>query len=413
MTRVLHWFLATLVVAKHHRHHNESTQSTNKPTTEHGFTITVTAAPSITTVVSAAALSTSPSTFSKQLQTRDSGDLKTLKHSTRPFHDAETKTLPVTSTLTLPPELTTTTEATTITATASPSVSSILHPSSEPPPTPSKSIPKSSAEQCYETLGGIQNDRVAPGCGAMLAHMKICNDHHGPTDDPATDSQNFELQACICGTSIHEPFTSNSVLYRNFTGCAACLLSSESPNSRFVYTAAQTLWNFCRSQNPVPYLFYSELYKALSQAPMQIDALFSALNSLTGVLGSVPSTTPPLADLAYGSSAPPDGSLAKVTPSLITYTTSMTESAEGSVVLETITSLMAWVPTQAGKAWYPASASYSEASAVSSRLASDLCKEQGLGQCPKSMEIRRGPRKSLLCLCFAASALLLLGHAVL
>lgn len=412
--RVLHWFLATLVVAKHHHRHTKSTHSLPESSTEPIFRTTVTARPSTTTVLIPAAISgTSTSTSSRQLQTRDSGDMRTLKHPTRSFHDAETKTLPVTSTVTLPPEFTTTTEATTITATASPTVASTLQPSNELPSTVSKSVSTSPAGKCYETLGGVQNGKVIPGCGGMLAHITICNNDHGSTTNPLNASQNFELQACICGTSIHEPFTSNSVFYSNFTGCAACLLSSESPNSRFVYTAAQTLWNFCRSQNPVAYLFYFELYKALNQAPMQTDGLFSGSHSLAEALDSGPSTTPPLANLAYGSSAPPDGSLAKVTPSLITYTTSMTESAEGSVVLETIASLVAWVPTQAGKAWHPASASHSEASAVSSRLANDLCKDKDLGQCPKSVGLRKGPKTTLLWLCVATFVMSSLLDAVL
>ena len=85
----------------------------------------------------------------------------------------------------------------------------------------------------------------------------------------------------------------------------------------------------------------------------------------------------------------------------------MAKGVEG-IVVQTITSLVGWVPTQAGKAWHAAPASQSEAAAVSSRLASDLCNDKDLGQCPKNDGQKRGPRISLLFFCATTLALLLL-----
>lgn len=55
----------------------------------------------------------------------------------------------------------------------------------------------------------------------------------------------------------------------------------------------------------------------------------------------------PLANLAYGPSAPSDGSLKGLSPSLTTYTTALfTSSAQSSwLVTQTATSLVTWVPT--------------------------------------------------------------------
>ena len=86
-------------------------------------------------------------------------------------------------------------------------------------------------------------------------------------------------------------------------------------------------------------------------------------------------TMPPLANVAYGASAPPDGTLLGVTPVLTTITTSV------SSTLETVTSIAKWEPTSNTASFNPASASLSAAHAAQSALTSPLCMGRGPGAC--------------------------------
>lgn len=285
--------------------------------------------------------------------------------------------------------------------------SSVVTPSAKISTTISSNLQLPRAEECYNLLGGLQsNGTVTSGCGGMLVHIQTCYNAYKPGSDPVNSDQNYVFQACVCDTSKDVPFTSDNVLYQNYTGCAACLLSLNLPDSGYIYTAAQDLWSFCRSQNPFPYLFFSELTHALGQPQIQINGPFIPSPLLT-LPAPIPVTTiPPLANLAFGASAPSDGSLAKVTPSLVTYTTSTTKRDESGISQETITSLAVWVPTQVGKAWNHASASRSEAVAVSSKLASDICKDRQLGECPQSSGWKRKPSWIVVLFCAVIVAMI-------
>lgn len=400
--RLILLLLALLMMAKHH--HYESTKSTYNPRSAWSSGTTLTAAPVETIFTVATVFSTG------QLHTRDGGDVRTFKPSfrtyrgrTRTVHDATTTTLPITETFTASPSPLITTEAVTVTETAIPPISSssfITTTRTRLQVATSSPMPNPPVDRCYETSGGLQaNGTVTSGCGGLLAHVQTCYNAYEPGSDPVNSNQNYIFQSCVCDTEKAKPFTSGSLLYRNYTGCAACLLSLGQSNSGDIYTGAQNLWNFCRSQTPFPYLFFSKLNHALQ---VQVGGPFIPSPILTLPFRNAVSTTPPLANLAYGTSAPPDGSLAKVTPSMITYTTSATTAnwdAESTVVPTTITSLAAWVPTQAGKAWNAASASRSEIVAVSSRLASDICKESQLGVCPENNGLTMRPWWSNLLLC--------------
>lgn len=243
----------------------------------------------------------------------------------------------------------------------------------------STTMPTAATPGCISLSGGVQPDaKVESGCGAMLAHIDTCANQNSPWETPYDTNQSFAFQACVCETS-DKPFTEESGLFVNFTGCAHCLVLEKALAASSIVQQSIQIENFCRSQNPNAFLFITTFLDWL--CGMSGDtAVDVVLDGVTSSLQSLFTTTPPLANLAYGASAPPGGSLAGVTPSLMTFT------KNGN---ETVTSLVTWIPTKTGDKFNSASASASAAAQASEDVTSRLC--MGRGPCSISNSSRQRP----------------------
>ncbi|KAK0830863.1 hypothetical protein LTR73_003250 [Friedmanniomyces endolithicus] len=239
------------------------------------------------------------------------------------------------------------------------------------------------AEMCITTWGGVQNDNsVAPGCGAIFDHLTKCYDSLAPWTDPYSTTQSTNFQACLCATNATTPFTTDSTLWRNFVGCSSCLVTFGAGISlETLAQEFQSIEDFCRSQNPLAYLAICN-FRGLARYPQQRRSI-----TQLAVLSSAFTTTPPLANLAYGASAPFDGTLAGVTPELMTQTHTVLPSgtAAGAASVKRLTMLVDWVATAtatatAGPTYDPLSASASAASVAASDLQSALRSVSTIGQ---------------------------------
>ncbi|KAK5161436.1 hypothetical protein LTS14_001232 [Recurvomyces mirabilis] len=222
-----------------------------------------------------------------------------------------------------------------------------------PAPLPSNptALNVTAVEQCLTEPGGVQKagELPQPGCGSIFQHIEDCYGSNAPWTDPYNASQSLNFQTCLCETSASNPFGKTNMLWQNFTGCANCLESFTS--GILVDTLASefsNIENFCCSQNPLAYLVIAnfEAWLAALNAGISLTAppLTGAITAIT-VLSSLFTTTPPLANLAYGVSAPPEGTLGGVTPELMTATIIMPASAGHPPSTEKITKLLDWKPT--------------------------------------------------------------------
>ncbi|KAI7257888.1 hypothetical protein KC332_g12199 [Hortaea werneckii] len=133
--------------------------------------------------------------------------------------------------------------------------------------------------------------------------------------------------------------------------------------------------NFCASQTPVAYLFLLRLVGwlgslhpgvKLDRPPLSGDVM------RIGTLGPKFTTTAPLVNLAWGASAPSDGSLKDVRPSLTTWT--LTSNFAGSHSVHLVTSFVTWLPTATAVSTTidPKTASSSAAARISEELGAAL-----------------------------------------
>ena len=223
---------------------------------------------------------------------------------------------------------------------------------------------------CFDLPGGVQpHGAMGIGCGSVTSHIQACYDSLAPWTDPYNNDQSLAFQTCACQTSQKSPFTSNSMLWRNYTGCAECLQTVAGVTLDTLSFQLQKIENFCRSQNPCAYPFVAQLEawitKVLPAGPTNYPLSGSITN--LGHLSAAFTTMPLLANLAYGASAPFDGSLAFVTPSLTTYTVTSPSNTK------TVTSLVTWLPmSTSASAYNAASASISAEVAASAELGSAL-----------------------------------------
>ena len=263
------------------------------------------------------------------------------------------------------------------------------------------------AEMCITTWGGVQEDNsVAPGCGVIFDHLTTCYDSLAPWNDPYNTTQSTKFQACLCATNATTPFTTDSLLWRNFVGCSSCLVTFGAGISlETLAQEFQSIEDFCRSQNPMAYLalanFESWLATLIKGVTLSTPPLTGSITQLAA-LSAAFTTTPPLANLAYGASAPFDGTLAGVTPELMTQTITVLPSgtATGAASVKRLTMLVDWVATatatgiSAGPRYDPLSASASAASVAASALRSVSTMGQGgpsqqcHGKCPGSGGVR-------------------------
>ncbi|KAK0320186.1 hypothetical protein LTR82_008703 [Friedmanniomyces endolithicus] len=249
------------------------------------------------------------------------------------------------------------------------------------------------AEMCITTWGGVQEDNsVAPGCGVIFDHLTTCYDSLAPWTDPYNTTQSTKFQACLCATNATAPFTTDSLLWRNFVGCSSCLVTFGAGISlETLAQGFQSIEDFCRSQNPLAYLalanFESWLATLNKGVTLTTPPLTGSIKQLAA-LSAAFTTTPPLANLAYGASAPFDGTLAGVTPELMTQTITVLPSgtATGPASVKRLTMLVDWVATTtatdstAGPRYNPLSASASAASVAASDLQSALRSVSTIGQ---------------------------------
>ena len=99
--------------------------------------------------------------------------------------------------------------------------------------------------------------------------------------------------------------------------------------------------SFCRAEEPDAFLFLQQLTHFFAELDDGFVITAPPLPDVTTIvqrLSALYTTTPPLANLAYGTSAPEGGSLVGVRPSLTTFT-------RGGV---TGTRLVTWVPEGEG-----------------------------------------------------------------
>jgi hypothetical protein len=269
---------------------------------------------------------------------------------------------------------------------------------------PSNAAPlnATAVEQCLTQPGGVRSpgSPATAGCGSIFQHVETCYEQHGPWDDPYNQTQSGDFQACLCQTKKTTPFNENSMLWQNFTGCANCL---GIVGSGILLNTLSTEWlqieNFCSAEYPNAFMVISGFENWLA-------ALNSGLNlstpPLTGPITQVGSlsplftTIPPLANLAWGQSAPPQGTLAGVTPELMTQTIVSTPMT-GPVTTQEVTVIVQWVPTAATSTTYdPSAAAVSAQSAAASGLAADLSSLAAIGQGGPTGDVCHGkcPKKS-------------------
>ncbi|KAK3651446.1 hypothetical protein LTR56_005588 [Elasticomyces elasticus] len=296
-----------------------------------------------------------------------------------------------------------------------------------PKPAPSNGPPINvpAAERCITTPGGVQGDgTVSVGCGAVLQHVTTCFDSLAPWTDPYDTNQSTSFQACLCETNATTPFGSDSMLWRNFTGCSSCLETFDSRISLDTLAQEfQNIENFCSSQNPVAFLALAEFKSWLGETNKGVDLKTPPLTGSITQLGAMRSaftTTPPLANLAYGPSAPFDGTLAGVTPQLMTQTITVppTGTETGSESLRMITMLVDWVPTApasgtATSSYDAAAASASAASAASSNLQAAISSVTAChGPCLKGASAQRSTPSWLMWTCMVSWLMWMLVHGV-
>jgi len=231
-----------------------------------------------------------------------------------------------------------------------------------------------------------------PGCGGMLQHVMDCYENQAPWVDPLNTTQSTAFQACLCQTSPSVRFSTNSVLWHDFTSCAFCLFGWVPINFYELLPEMQRIEEFCSSQTPVRlvlmkassigcivlwltvhdfqfgYVFLpnlldwlGSLYKGTTLAKPPLTGSITLITDMAPLCTPVP----PLANLAYGASAPPDGILGALVPALTTFTTLQSNK------LATITSLITWLPTATSE-FTMASVESSAASVASRELASAL-----------------------------------------
>jgi hypothetical protein len=202
-----------------------------------------------------------------------------------------------------------------------------------------------SPADCYTLPGGLlPTGNLTLGCNATLAHVLACVGDPNTWQDPYDITQSRDFQACMCETSATEPFTVDSTLYKNFTSCAQCLMLSVPAEAlSLLVNGFNTIDSFCRTQNPLASLFLFNLDSWFDR--VNYDVAVTSVTPLPGVpeilstLDPLFSTTPPLANIAYGASALSGGQYADATPVLTTMTST---DAAGT---QTITSVASWVHT--------------------------------------------------------------------
>lgn len=283
--------------------------------------------------------------------------------------------------------------------------------------------PASSAMvHCASISGGIQvHGGIDKGCANLFTHVATCFSFNGPWSSPYDDARNKAFRTCVCMTSDDIPFTQYSALWKNFTGCVACVHDSvEFDTIPWMTLEARRLWDFCRAQQPNAFLFEYFLrnwYDRLSNYSSSDDSPFaSAFDG--GVddggmqeLRQQYTGRPPLANLPWGPSAPPSGQFADVKPLLTDYITTIV--TQGDFLTMPASKVVTWVPMKASETWQSTAASVQEAAAVDELLSSALCLGEYQTGCQINRSVRAVKAWPLLWLWLWALALSIFGAAAM
>ncbi|KAI6894930.1 hypothetical protein KC316_g10614 [Hortaea werneckii] len=250
---------------------------------------------------------------------------------------------------------------------------------------PVSTINTTALEQCFHPP---PQSSASPNCDPFLTHISTCHDTLSPWTDPYDSAQSGAFQACLCQTSsaTTTPFGPEGEVWRDFSRCAECLTArggdgdgdgEEGAGVGFgkMTEELERIENFCASQTPVAYLFLLRLVGwlgslhpgvKLDRPPLSGDVM------RIGTLGPKFTTTAPLVNLAWGASAPSDGSLKDVRPSLTTW--SLTSDFAGSHSVHLVTSFVTWLPTATAirTTVDPRTASSSAAARISEELGAAL-----------------------------------------
>lgn len=237
----------------------------------------------------------------------------------------------------------------------------------------------SAMAHCASAPGGLLGDAgIHKGCGSLFAHISECFAANEPWSSPDDAARNDAFRDCVCMASDALPFSENSALWKNFTGCAACVHDSlagvDLDVLPWVHLEARRLWNFCRAQDPNAFLFLLFLhnwfyrlddYANTPAAPLAtVDAGLQAMRTAyTGL--------PLLANVPWGASAQPHGVHAAVSPLLTTFTSTVV--TQGVALTTPATALVSWVPTGSGATWDPNTAWAEESDAADALVNSALC----------------------------------------
>ncbi|KAI7196566.1 hypothetical protein KC324_g4408 [Hortaea werneckii] len=251
-------------------------------------------------------------------------------------------------------------------------------PNIPPPAPPGPGINTTALEHCLHPPPQSSPSQ-SPNCAPFLTHLSTCHDTLSPWTDPYDSAQSAAFQTCLCQTTATKPFRPEGEVWRNFSRCAECLTADEEGGAGVGFgkltEELERIENFCASQNPVAYLFLLRLVGWLGSLHPGVKSDRPPLSGdvmQIGTLGPKFTTTAPLVNLAWGPSAPLDGSLKDVRPSLTTW--SLTSDFAGSHSVHLVTSFVTWLPTATAVRTTvdPRTASSSAAARISDELGAAL-----------------------------------------
>lgn len=200
-------------------------------------------------------------------------------------------------------------------------------------------LPPPVLDTCYNYTGGDGQGGAGglASCGGAFTLIEWCYGTQFPFHDLYNSTQNEAFRSCVCQSDSTQPFNESSKFYIFWGACLWCMSSVE--NSSLTVTTNDTglVSTFCRAEEPDAYLWVSQLASFFSSVDASTSIAVTPLANVTPVVTQMSdqyTTTPPLANLAWGTDAPSSGSLRNSEPVLTTFTRSG----------DAVTSLVRWDP---------------------------------------------------------------------